>query len=290
MDLSERRDRIRSYLGIEQINHGQIYSFQIAVPPESAISDISPERYQNLADSLTSHKTNLIPVIVRPTDQYTEEEEYEVVYGADWCLVAKEIGIEKLWIWSFSLTDDQVNDIKFEMEDILQSTSLPSLPPSENRTVKADNIGAEITGIEKLQKSFQEQLESLASKIFIPQQEIIEKIDTLSCKLERLELEQREKDNALNDQLEALKVLIADLKNVNHPPEVIKKVNQVNLNTLNAKELHNLKISGLGEATAKKIIELREQKGGFKSLSELLEVKRVTQPIINELGKKVVCE
>lgn len=187
MDLSERRDRIRSYLGIEQINHGQIYSFQIAVPPESAISDISPERYQNLADSLTSHKTNLIPVIVRPTDQYTEEEEYEVVYGADWCLVAKEIGIEKLWIWSFSLTDDQVNDIKLEMEDILQSTSLPSSPPAENRTVKADNIGAEIIGIEKLQKSFQEQLESLASKMLSRQQDIIEKIDILSRKLEQLE-------------------------------------------------------------------------------------------------------
>jgi hypothetical protein len=189
MDLSERRDRIRSYLGIEQINHGQIYSFQIAVPPESAISDISPERYQNLADSLTAHKTNLIPVIVRPTDQYSEEEEYEVIYGADWCLVAKEIGIEKLWIWSFSLTDDRVNDIKLEMEEILKPASLPSSPPSENRAVKSDKIGAEIMGLEKLQKSFQEQLESLASKILSRQQDIIEKIEILSRKLEQIELE-----------------------------------------------------------------------------------------------------
>jgi competence ComEA-like helix-hairpin-helix protein len=289
MDLSERRARIRSYLGIEQINHGQIYSFQIAVPPEAEMSDISPERYQNLADSLTSHKTNLIPVIVRPTDKYTEEEEYEVVYGADWCLVAKEIGIEKLWIWSFSLTDEQVNDIKLEMEEILGSNSLPS-PPSENREVKGDNISADITGIEKLQKSFQEQLESLVSKMLNTQQDIIKKIDTLSCKLERLELEQLEKDKALNDQLEALKVLITDLKNVNPPPEVIKKVNQVNLNTLNAKELQNLNISGLGPAIAEAIIKLREEKGGFKSLRELLEVRRVTEKIINLLGKKVVCE
>lgn len=194
MDLSERRARIRSYLGIEQINHGQIYSFQIAVPPEAEMSDISPERYQNLADSLTSHKTNLIPVIVRPTDKYTEEEEYEVVYGADWCLVAKEIGIEKLWIWSFSLTDEQVNDIKLEMEEILDSTSLPS-PRSENRAVKGDNIGAEITGIEKLKKSFQEQLESLVSKILNSQQEIIQKIDTLSRKLEQLEQEKPVKES-----------------------------------------------------------------------------------------------
>ena len=117
MEKPDRRQQIRSYLSLEPISHGQIHTFQIAVP-ESQKHDISIERYQALADSLTNHKTNLIPLIVRQTEAYSEEEEYEVVYGADWCIVAKEIDIEKLWVWFFDMNDEQAAAAQAEMEQL----------------------------------------------------------------------------------------------------------------------------------------------------------------------------
>lgn len=118
MDSSERRARIRANLGIEPISHGQVYTFQIAI---SALEqqNISLERRQLIEETLTQHKSNLIPLIVRRTEAYSEEEEYEVVYGADWCLVAKELDIEKLWVWVFDMNDEQAVAAKDEMQQLL---------------------------------------------------------------------------------------------------------------------------------------------------------------------------
>ncbi|MDF0556801.1 hypothetical protein [Kamptonema sp. UHCC 0994] len=143
MEKPDRRQQIRSYLGLEPISHGQIHTFQIAVP-ESQKHDISIERYQALADSLTNHKTNLIPLIVRQTEAYSEEEEYEVVYGSDWCIVAKEINIEKLWVWFFDMNDEQAAAAKAEMEQLENvmppdtgSTDIESLLDKKLRPVTA---------------------------------------------------------------------------------------------------------------------------------------------------------
>ncbi|AFZ59010.1 hypothetical protein H6G54_23670 [Anabaena cylindrica FACHB-243] len=118
MDAAERHARIVDYLRIKPISHGQIYTFQIAVPAYEIV-EVSLEKQNYLKNSLTQQGTNLIPLIVRRTEEYTEEEEYEVVYGADWCLVAKEIDIEKLWVWVFDLTDEQAVAVKQEMQQLL---------------------------------------------------------------------------------------------------------------------------------------------------------------------------
>ncbi|QLE58550.1 hypothetical protein [Nostoc sp. TCL26-01] len=122
MDSSERRSRIRANLGIEPISHGQVYTFQIAIP-DSEQQNISLESRQIIEDSLNQHKSNLIPLIVRRTEAYTEEEEYELVYGADWCLIAKELDIEKLWVWVFDMTNEQAAAAKEEMQQLLSSDS-----------------------------------------------------------------------------------------------------------------------------------------------------------------------
>jgi hypothetical protein len=118
MDENQRRDRIVSYLRIKPLNHGQIYTFQIAIPPSENI-DISSEKRESIKESLTQQGTNLIPLIVRRTQAYGEEEEYELVYGADWCLVAKELDIEKLWVWVFDLNDEEAATVKVEMQQLL---------------------------------------------------------------------------------------------------------------------------------------------------------------------------
>jgi len=118
MEDKQRRDRIVQYLQIKPINHGQIYTYQIAIPQEE-ILEIPLEREEYLRNSLNQQRTNLIPLIVRRTDAYTEEQEYEVVFGADWCLIAQELEIEKLWVWVFDLTDEQAKTAKVEMEHLL---------------------------------------------------------------------------------------------------------------------------------------------------------------------------
>ncbi|MUG99285.1 hypothetical protein F7734_46155 [Scytonema sp. UIC 10036] len=118
MSLTERQIRIGKNLGIRPISHGQVYTYQIAVA-ESEKQSISIERLQLIEDSLIQHKSNLMPLIVRRTEAYSEEEEYEVIYGADWCLVAKELDIEKLWVWVYDMTDEQASAAKEEMQQLL---------------------------------------------------------------------------------------------------------------------------------------------------------------------------
>ena len=126
MDYAERQKRIVEYLRIKSTSHGQIYTFQIAVPnPESV--QISPERFEAISRSLKQQGTNFISLLVRRTEAYSEEEEYEVVYGADWCLVAKEIGIEKLWVWVFNMTDEEAQIALQEME-LLAGKSEANVP------------------------------------------------------------------------------------------------------------------------------------------------------------------
>jgi hypothetical protein len=122
MDEQQRRDRIVNYLRIKPVNHGQIYTFQIAIPT-SEVTDIPFDRGEYLKASLIQQETNLIPLIVRRTEAYSEEEEYELVYGADWYLVAKELDIEKLWVWVFDLTDEEAATAKEEMQQLLEIRS-----------------------------------------------------------------------------------------------------------------------------------------------------------------------
>jgi hypothetical protein len=133
MDQEKRSKLIRSYLKIEPITHGQLYGYQIAIPPGES-PKVEDDRYGAIAASLQQHQTNVIPVIVRPTTAYNDEQEYEAIYGADWLIVAEELNIERLWVWVFNLTDDQVSAFQNEMQQLMTGTgvfqeNLPTVTP-----------------------------------------------------------------------------------------------------------------------------------------------------------------
>lgn len=127
MSLSKRDESIIENLKIRPINHGQVFTFQVAIPPSQA-NNISSEKLENLKQSLVQNGSNLIPLIVRRTDAYTEDEQFEVVYGADWCLAAKELDVEKLWVWVFDLTDEQAAATRAEMENLTYATAPIPIP------------------------------------------------------------------------------------------------------------------------------------------------------------------
>lgn len=62
----------------------------------------------------------------------------------------------------------------------------------------------------------------------------------------------------------------------------------VDINTASASELKSaLKGTGVGDAKIKKIIEYREQNGGFKSVDELTEVKGIGDKTMEKLRERV---
>lgn len=57
----------------------------------------------------------------------------------------------------------------------------------------------------------------------------------------------------------------------------------ININTAGINEL--IKLPGIGEKTAEKIIELRKQRGKFKRLEELMDVKGIGEVKFNKIKK-----
>ncbi|MBN3906925.1 MAG: Rho termination factor N-terminal domain-containing protein [Nostoc sp. NMS1] len=166
MNSAERRDRIVEYLRIKSISHGQVYTFQIAVP-ESEVLEVPSEKREYLRNSLTQQGTNLIPLIVRRTEAYSEEEEYEVIYGADWCLVAKELDIEKLWVWVFDMTDEQAAAAKEEMQQLLGvSDSAPViLPPASKETESTETILKQVNKLFSQIEMLNRKIEQVATSV-----------------------------------------------------------------------------------------------------------------------------
>lgn len=325
MNSAERRDRIVEYLRIKPISHGQIHTFQIAVPV-SEVVEVPSEKREYLRNSLTQQGTNLIPIIVRRTEAYSEEEEYEVVYGADWCLVAKELEIEKLWVWVFDMTDEQAAAAKEEMQQLLGvSDSIAVVLPSGGEQTELTQ-----TIVEQLDKFFRELAATLNQKIEQVavsvkkiethknhETDISNKIEILTQKVESLtqkfdqpatyvkKIEEPEskqtitqiETESLTKQLEQLTQSVKKIESfINQLSEVdsgrlVTRDNKINLNTIKtAKELERYKVPGIGFKTAEAIVRLREHKGKLESLAELMEIKGITQTKLKVFDTYLFCE
>lgn len=170
MDELERQKKIVEYLQIKSTSHGQIYTFQMAVPTSTS-TKIDPKRFEAISHSLIRQRTNLVSLIVRRTKDYAEEEEYEVIYGVDWYLVAKEIGIEKLWVWVFDMTDEEAQIAQQEMDllagrsEVTTSDSVKQVERSLKQFEAAveskleTKLGELFAKIEKLESAIANQLQ-----------------------------------------------------------------------------------------------------------------------------------
>ncbi|GAB4349681.1 MAG: hypothetical protein Fur0042_17170 [Cyanophyceae cyanobacterium] len=114
MDRLDRQSRIIEYLKIKPTHHGQLETCLLAIPDGTSL-EFPPERLEEIRTSLTEQGTNLIPLMVRRSDAYGDEFEYEVIYGEEWCIVAQELGIDRLWVWMFDLDDQQAQVAREEM-------------------------------------------------------------------------------------------------------------------------------------------------------------------------------
>lgn len=205
MEQSEDHNRIIEHLRIKPISHSQIYTYQIAVP-ESQRGDIPQERREVLRRSLLEQGSNLMPLIVRRTEAYSNEEEYEVVHGVDWCIVARELNIDRLWAWIFEMTDSEATTAKAEME------SLALVPPEETTQIKSL--------LQQLEVSFLEKVDTLTEKI----EQSVKKNEEILKKQVKAFADR----NPDTDQIEQIKNLIEKLEKTFHEKvdNLAKKIEQ----------------------------------------------------------------
>ncbi|HEX2868360.1 MAG TPA: helix-hairpin-helix domain-containing protein [Ignavibacteriales bacterium] len=81
------------------------------------------------------------------------------------------------------------------------------------------------------------------------------------------------------------KVLETSGENVSFRKKVLAGENSININSSEAADL--MKLPGIGEKTAGKIVELRRLKGRFNSIEELLEVKGIGPAKLNKIRKYI---
>lgn len=149
MDQELRKRLIDKHLDIKPINHGLVYSFQIALP-DSKKKPIGLEKRRAIENSLLTQGSNLSSLIIRRTEAYDDEDiEYELVYGADWLQVAHELDIEKVWAWVFDLTDEEAIATAEEMERLTSSVETSVT----NTSSESDNLNASALIDQKLQLS-----------------------------------------------------------------------------------------------------------------------------------------
>ena len=67
-----------------------------------------------------------------------------------------------------------------------------------------------------------------------------------------------------------------------------KKSEKININTANSEELQSLK--GIGPSTASSIIAYREEYGGFSSIEEIMNVKRIGEKTFAKIKDRISVE
>ena len=205
MERSQDQNRIVEYLRIKPISHSQIYTSQIAIP-ETQGEEIPRDRREALRRSLIEQGSNLIPLIVRQTEAYSNEEEYEVVCGADWCMVAKELGIEQMWAWIFEMTDEEVAAAQAEMELLA--------PQKTQKTAQIETL------LQQFELSFQRKVESLTKQI---EQSVKKNEDLLKKQVKALT-----EQNFDRDQIAQIKHLLEQVEKTFHEKvdKLAKKIEQ----------------------------------------------------------------
>lgn len=130
MSSDNRQNTIINYLKVQPSSHGQLDIELLAIPDKETVkSEISQDERKLIEQTFREQGTNLIPIIVRRIEPDKEEHEYEVVYGQKWCIIAEELGIERLWTWVFDLENDEVPLIQQKMAAL--AGSQPLLEPKK---------------------------------------------------------------------------------------------------------------------------------------------------------------
>ena len=229
MSQDIRRELISKNLGIKPINHGQVHAFQIALP-DSRKQPVSLEKRQAIEQSLLAHQSNLISLIIRRTDAYTDEDiEYELVYGADWLQIAQDLEIEKVWAWVFDMTDEQAIAAIAEMESLTDAQ-----PSAKNSDSTSSDIATLID--QKLQLATDSIKNSITPMLNAIRNDLDEKLKVLNHRFDNLGSGDNSSD-ALSTVLERLDTIQQQMSSPRRSSTVERVENPINLLEASDKEI-----------------------------------------------------
>lgn len=156
MERSDRQERIINYLKIKPISHGQV-EVSLLTAYQSDQFVISEQRRAELAQSLSEQTGNLMPLIVRRTELNEDDYVYEILYGLDWFIVAKEIGIERLWVWVFEVADEEIDRFKDKINQLMshQACEPASLIEMLTEKVKKASLSKDFDAYVEAEKKLQ---------------------------------------------------------------------------------------------------------------------------------------
>jgi len=151
MERKTRQETIIHYLRVKPSNHGEIETVLLFIPEREKIkSEISTDERKLIEETFKEQGTNLIPLIVRRIEPDEKDREYEVVYGRKWCIVAEEIGIDRLWTWVFDLKDSEIPLIQEKMSALAgNQTSLELASSSKTSEVQMQETTQSSDGLVK---------------------------------------------------------------------------------------------------------------------------------------------
>ncbi|MBI4783470.1 MAG: hypothetical protein HY785_19445 [Oscillatoriophycideae cyanobacterium NC_groundwater_1537_Pr4_S-0.65um_50_18] len=247
MSQEIRRELISRNLGIIPINHGKVYAFQIALP-DSEKQELSLERSQAIESSLLQHQSNLVSLILRRTESYGDDIEYELVYGAEWLQVAQQLDIEMLWAWVFDMTDEQALAAKSEFSQLFGSSIYA---PTGTEQSSGDSANLEQMLDRKLQATADSIKQVLAASLDKFKEDFDEKLKILHYGLDQLKSNFSEiselsiQINQLREQIEVVGLRPTGLRS---QKRLSFEGNKINLLTASEQEITDL-LSQVGTQT-----------------------------------------
>jgi hypothetical protein len=233
MSQEIRRELISKNLSIKPISHGQVYTFQVALP-DSRKRAISLEQRQAIEKSLIAHQTNLVSLVIRRTDAYDDEDiEYELVYGADWLQLSQELDLEKVWAWVFDMTDEQMVTAIAEMESLTRPSR-----DTQAFTENSDGIEADTTFLidKKLQLATDSIKNLITALLSGMKNELNEKLKTLNYRIDHISSTSNDLGK-IQEVLEKLDALQQQLKPSRRKSGIVPIDDPINLLTASDKDI-----------------------------------------------------
>lgn len=111
------RQRIVEYLKIKPITSGHVHLAQLVLSNEPEATDTHVELVRHFQD-------NIYPVLIRPKPDETKDYDvYEVLYGSEWVVAAKQAGLQRVSAWTVDLDDAELEYLYQTLEKLNQPSS-----------------------------------------------------------------------------------------------------------------------------------------------------------------------
>ncbi|WP_298976078.1 hypothetical protein [uncultured Thermosynechococcus sp.] len=248
-------EKISKHLTPRPVFQGQIHVDSLRVP-SSYPPDLLSSSPQLIREDLQRHRTNLVPLIIRPV----EEGEYEVIFGKEIVEFARELGINHLFASRIELQDTDVPPFQERLKSIFRINQKADSSYSQTlqQSAPADQT-PQIVGVLLETKNMFSKIENTLIGFDNRLKKIENKLD-----------EQNSSPQRIIQELDELKRSLSELQQ--SIPKQKGTGDRILINRCTKPENLVKRVPNLTLEDAEKVIERIKQKRKFKSIDELEKI------------------